>query len=407
MGRVTRDADRVEAHFAALRNAIEAADGSIFSTMGDGVAAAFTSAHAAVEAAIAAQHRLVVSGLTVRMGLHTGEAERVGDDYRGRSVNRAARVMAIGHGGQILLSDITAALVRNGPNPAELIDLGTHRLRDLNDPERVWQVVDADLPQHFPMLRGLDTYSNNLPAQRSSLVGREADAARVDALLHDHRIVTLTGVGGVGKTRLALQVAADVLSRYSDVWFVGLASVADSDDVADTIARAIGAGPVLDPTTTAAALIGREPVLLLVDNCEHVVDAAALVIDTLTAACPHLTVITTSREALGIDGEHIVAVRSLDPATTAVELFEQRAASAGADLTTIGSRGDRVRVPTTRRYPTGHRTRRSSGTDLGAGQRHRGVGRPVQSVVGRTSTCPRPARHHAGDDRLVISAPRR
>jgi predicted ATPase/class 3 adenylate cyclase len=322
----------VEQHFVVLRTAVESAGGEVFATMGDGVAAAFSSAESAVNAAVVAQRQMPTIGLDVRMGIHTGEVERVDDDFRGRPVNRAARIMATGHGGQILVSDVSASLVRSGPCPVELVDLGTHRLRDLTEPERLWQVVHAELGRQFPPVRSLDTYSNNLPPQRTSLVGREHDIARVVALLDRHRIVTLTGVGGVGKTRLAVHVAADLLARFGDVWFVELASVVDPDDVADAIALTLGVGAVTDPLAAAAALLAGNDTLLVVDNCEHVVDTAAAAIDALTAACPRLVVVSTSREALGVDGEHVVAVGSLDPSTTAVELFHQRAAAAGADL---------------------------------------------------------------------------
>ncbi|MGB8861637.1 MAG: NB-ARC domain-containing protein [Ilumatobacteraceae bacterium] len=322
----------VDRHFAVLRDAVTESGGEVFATMGDGIAAAFTSAEAAVHAAIAAQREMPAVGLAVRMGIHTGEVERVDDDFRGRPVNRAARIMAVGHGGQILLSNLSASLIRSGPSPVELTDLGTHRLRDLTDPEQVWQVLHPDLESAFPTVRGLDTYSTNLPIQRSSLIGREHDVARVIGLVQRHRIVTLTGVGGVGKTRLAVQSAADLLSRFANVWFVELASVADPDDVADAIARTLGASALTDSLAAAGALLCNGRNLLVIDNCEHVVESAAEVIDALTAECHQLSVIATSREALDIDGEHVVAVRSLDSATTAVELFRQRAEAAGADL---------------------------------------------------------------------------
>jgi predicted ATPase/class 3 adenylate cyclase len=361
--------ERVERHFAALRRVVEAGGGEVFATMGDGIAAAFSSVDGAVQAAIAGQQAMSPIGLAVRMGVHTGEVERVsngtsasasagasggsagsgsaggsgstggGVDFRGRPVNRAARIMAVGHGGQILVSDITAALLRTGPSPVELIDLGARQLKDLDDPERVWQVVHPELDGHFPPVRGLDTCSNNLPVQRSSLVGRDHDVARVVGLLHQHRIVTLTGPGGVGKTRLGIQAAMEQLDRFCNVWFVELASVADPDDVADAIALAVGAAGVNDPLAAATAMLAGENTLLVLDNCEHVVDSAAAVIDALTNGCPNLAVIATSREALGIEGEHVVTVRSLDPSGSAVELFLQRATAAGADLPAIGPVG--------------------------------------------------------------------
>jgi predicted ATPase/class 3 adenylate cyclase len=322
--------DQVEQHFEVLRDAVGRHGGVVFSTMGDGIAAAFSSAGSAVDAAIDAQRAMASTGVSVRMGVHTGEVERVGDDCRGRAVNRAARIMAVGHGGQILLSDVTVALVRTGQQPVDAIDLGTHRLRDLIEPERLWQVVHPDLAASFPAVRGVEGYSNNLPVQRSSLVGREADVARIVGLVDAHRLVTLTGVGGVGKTRLALQAGAELLSHFDRVWFAELASVVDPHDVADSLVRTLGTHPGGDAVDAVIAMLGQERVLLIVDNCEHVVDVVADVVDRLTAVRPRLTVVATSREALGIDGEHVVQVRSLAP-DTAAELFVERLESAGAD----------------------------------------------------------------------------
>ena len=327
--------DRVEQHFALLRTAVDGGGGEVFATMGDGIAAAFTSVEGALAAAVAAQHGMPATGLSVRMGIHTGEVERVGDDFRGRAVNRAARIMAVGHGGQILLSDVAATLVRSRTGRAALADLGTHRLRDLTEPERVWQVVHPDLAQQFPPVRGVDTYSNNLPAQRSSLVGRDLEVQRLVAMTRRHRIVTLTGVGGVGKTRLAVHAAADLLTEFATVWFVELACVTDPDDVADTIARTVGVVGSPDPLAAAAAALVGERRLVVLDNCEHVVDRAVDAIDVLTATCPELSIVATSREVLGLDGEHVLAERSLDPSTTAGELFRQRAVAAGVDLATL------------------------------------------------------------------------
>jgi predicted ATPase len=323
---------RVEDHFAVLREAVDTTGGEVFATMGDGIAAAFSSAEAAVRAAVSAQARMGPTGLAVRMGIHTGEVEHVDDDYRGRPVNRAARIMAVGSGGQILVSDVAAALVQAGPSAVDLVDLGTHRLRDLAEPERLWQVVHPDLEQAFPAVRGVDSYTNNLPVQRSSLVGRERDVEDVVALLARFRTVTLTGVGGVGKTRLALQASADLLPQFTNVWFVELAGVADPDDVADLIARTVGAAVVTDPLEATGALMLGQRTLLVLDNCEHVVERAAEIVDELTARCPHLSVLATSREMLDVEGERVVAVAPLEPEGAAVELFRQRAAATGADL---------------------------------------------------------------------------
>jgi predicted ATPase len=327
--------DRVEQHFRVLRTCVERLGGQIFAMLGDGIAAAFTSAEAAVRSAIDAQILLQSTNVRVRMGLHTGEVDHVGDDFRGRAVNRAARIMAVGHGGQILLSDVTASLVRNGPCPVNVTDVGSHRLRDLTEPEHIWQVADDGLDDHFPPLRGVDSFTNNLPAQRSSFVGRDVDMQRVVELVNANRLVTLTGVGGVGKTRLAVQVAAELLPRFSNVWMVELASITDPDDVIDAVARTIGVGAAHDALDATIAMLSGEAALLLIDNCEHVVESAAEVLDALTIACPNLSILATSREGLGVEGEHLFMVPSLDPATTAVDLFSQRALAAGARLDTV------------------------------------------------------------------------
>ena len=363
--------ERVEQHFTALRAAVEGLGGEVFATLGDGIAAAFPSADAAVQAAIASQRLMPLIGLEVRMGIHTGEVERIGDDFRGRPVNRAARISALGHGGQILVSDVSAALVQSGPSPAELVDLGTHRLRDLADPERVWQVVHPDLTAHFPPVRGLDTFASNLPVQRSSLIGRDHDVARVVALTQQHRIVTLTGVGGVGKTRLAVQAATDLLSQASSVWFVELASVVDPGDVVDAMALTMGLGAAPEPVDAVAAMLADATTLLVVDNCEHVVDSAAEVIDRLTSECPDLRVIATSREALGIEGEHVVAVRSLDGADGRRALPAPGRRRGGRSRLDAGHDG-RARLSPARLHPAGHRAGGGPGRLAGvAGHRER------------------------------------
>lgn len=326
---------RVERHFQLLRGAVRHWAGETFATMGDGIAAAFTSVEGAVQAAISAQRDMPPIGLSVRMGIHTGEIERIGDDFCGRPLNRAARIMGVGHGGQILLSDVSAALLRSGATQVELADLGTHRLRDLAEPERVWQVVHSALGRHFPPVRGVDDFVHNLPAQRSSMVGRDPDVRRVIALMRGHRVVTLTGVGGVGKTRLALRASADLLSEFAAVWFVELAGLGDPGDVPDVIARTVGARPAVDPLASAAATLLGQRTLLVLDNCEHVVDGAAWAIEVLTKSCPDLRVLATSREVLGLEGEHVLGVCPLDPETSAGELFRQRAAAAGVDLVTL------------------------------------------------------------------------
>jgi class 3 adenylate cyclase len=231
----------VSCHDELLRAVIEDWGGRIFSTMGDGVAAVFPSAHAALRAALAAQERLAQQAwatpepVRVRMGLHTGEAEWRDGDYFGTVVNRAARLIAIGHGGQVLCSSTTADLV--GDAQLRLTDLGEHRLRDLDRPMHVFQVGAGS----FPALGSLDGRPGNLPGQVTSFVGRQAEVAELVGVVGAHRLVTLTGPGGVGKTRLALQVAAELAGAFGDgVWLVELAPVGDPGAAADALATALG-----------------------------------------------------------------------------------------------------------------------------------------------------------------------
>jgi len=324
--------DLVEAHFEVLRDAVTAEHGVVFASMGDGIAAAFDSAGGAARAAIAAQREFVHRGVAVRMGLHTGEVLRVGDDFRGRTLNRAARITATGHGGQILLSGVTAHFVRTGPEPVALAELGLHRLRDLAEPERLWQVVDPLLPNDLPPLRSLDAFPNNLPVQRSEFVGREREVDHIVRSIDRHHIVTLIGPGGVGKTRLALQAAAEQSTTTDTSWFVSLERVDGADDVLRTIAAATGVDAASKPIDALALAFGARRVLLVIDNCEHVIDAAAAAIGQLTNVCRDVRVVATSREALAVDGEFVVPVRPLDPNGDGLELFELRARALGAPI---------------------------------------------------------------------------
>jgi predicted ATPase/class 3 adenylate cyclase len=320
------------AHDKVLRTAIEAHDGFLFSHTGDGVAAAFASPMSAVNAAIDAQRELQ---LPVRMGLATGEAElRVGD-YFGTVLNRAARVMAAGHGGQILLADSTAVLLSG----VDLVDLGPRRLRDLPTPVGVFQVRAPGLRAEFPPLRALDTSPGNLRRAATSFVGRESEVAEVQAAVRAHRLVTLTGVGGVGKTRLALEVAARLADEFPDgVWFFDLAAVADPAAVPDAVAAVLGiiqqpGKSVAD--SVAAALEGRVR-LLVFDNCEHVVDSVADLVEAILAASATVTILATSREGVGVSDEQLWRVPSLDvnsgTESAAVNLFVDRAHSVVSDF---------------------------------------------------------------------------
>jgi predicted ATPase/class 3 adenylate cyclase len=319
-------------HDAILRTAIECHDGAVFKTVGDAFCAAFALAADAVNAALAAQRALVTEAagsrqpatgdsadgpaagsrlpapLHVRMAIHTGGAEQRDGDYFGQPLNRVARLLAAGHGGQVLLSDAAAALVRYSlPESVGLRDLGAHRLRDLIGAEHVFQLVAPGLATEFLPLRTLDTHPNNLPVQRTPLIGREREIAAVTDTLRraDVGVLTLTGPGGTGKTRLALQAGADLLDDFADgVYFVALAPVSDSTLVAATIAQTLGVrdGEGRSPGEAIQDFLRDRQMLLVLDNFEQIVAAAPLISDLL-AACPRLTVLVTSRVVLHLHEE--------------------------------------------------------------------------------------------------------
>ena len=320
-------------HDTILRDAVEAAHGQVVKSTGDGIHAVFATARDALDAAVAIQLALSeehfggIGPLRVRMGAHTCEAEYRDGDYYGSEVNRAARLMGVAHGGQIVVSSVTSGLVRDGT--VELIDLGEHRLRDLASAERVFQLTHPGLLVGFPPLRSLEAFAGNLPLQLTSFVGREVDVKTIEGILAEHRLVTLTGVGGVGKTRLATQVAAELLDQYRDgAWLVELASV-DSQRVVDSIAGTLRVEVQPGRTVEASlmdALRSRE-VLLVVDNCEHVVREVRRVVGMILAEAPSVSVLATSREGLRVSGEQLFSVPSLDEGA-AFMLFVERARAA-------------------------------------------------------------------------------
>jgi predicted ATPase len=341
-------------HDRILEDAVAGHGGRVFSRSGDGLAAAFATAADALSAAVAAQQGLIdeswdASGpLRVRMGVHSGAADERHGDYLGPTLNRAARLMAAAHGGQVVCSLATAELA--GVAMSEdvgLVDLGEHRLRDLARAEHVFQVTHPTLPSQIKPLRSLDAYPSNLPIQISAFIGRERQLEKVNAALGESRIVTLTGVGGVGKTRLAVQSAADLLPQYRDgAWLVELAAAVDPDDLVEVTAAALDVperqGQSLSATLTD--FLRAKRVLLVLDNCEHLLDAVASFVEGVVSRCPHVAVLATSREGLGVDGERILAVPSLgvpednsDPPAVsdaaAVRLFVERASEAKAGFT--------------------------------------------------------------------------
>jgi predicted ATPase/class 3 adenylate cyclase len=308
-------------HDILMRGAIEAQGGYIFKTVGDAFCAAFAHASDAISACISAQRALcaedfsAVGGLRVRCALHTGEAVERDSDYFGPTVNRAARLMSIGHGGQVLISGATRDLAHGDlPAGAMLVDLGLRHLHDLTEPEHVWQLSIAGLPAEFPSLFSLDELPNNVPIQRSSFVGRERDVAKVKELLERHRLLTLVGSGGVGKTRLAIQTAADLLHRYPDgVWFVDLAPIGDPELVASVVAQAIGMSQRQDRRVGEAIpeWLRRKKLLLILDNCEHVIEPLAALAAAILSTAQDVRIVATSRQGLNISGEAVHRLPSL------------------------------------------------------------------------------------------------
>jgi predicted ATPase/class 3 adenylate cyclase/Tfp pilus assembly protein PilF len=309
-----RYADVLEEHKRLLRDAFAKGSGQEIETQGDAILVAFPRARDAIAAAVAAQRAFTRYAWPqdvsprVRMGLHTGEPLSGTFGYVGLDVHRAARICGAGHGGQILLSDVTQALVANDlPAGVSLRDLGEHRLKDLADPQRLFQVTGADLLADFPQLRAIGSVlHHNLPSQLTSFIGREREIADVKAMLASGRLVTLTGVGGSGKTRLALRVGDDLLGERPDgVWLVELASLTDGALVTQAVATALGVPEQLGQALfkTLTDYLRPKSLLLLLDNCEHLLAACAQLTDVLLRGCPNLRILATSREGLGIAGE--------------------------------------------------------------------------------------------------------
>ncbi|HVK02642.1 MAG TPA: NB-ARC domain-containing protein, partial [Armatimonadaceae bacterium] len=315
---------------------------SVFARASDAVAAACD-----FQRALRAEHWPDPISLRVRMALHTGEANLRDNDYYGSSVNRCARLRAIARGGQVLLSGATVALVRGEMPPGVGVKhLGEHRLRDLEYPEQVYQLLHPDLPDDFGHLLSLDTLPNNLPQQLTSFIGREAEITDVESQLSPtrrNRILTITGPGGCGKTRLALQVAANVLDGFPDgVWWVDLGRVTDPAFVPREVAIALGLReePNIPLRETLANWLKDRHVLLVLDNCEHLLDACSTLSQELLMACPWLRILASSREVMGVSGETVYRVPLLSlpdpdhlpPPTDlgdyeAVQLFVERAAA--------------------------------------------------------------------------------
>jgi predicted ATPase/class 3 adenylate cyclase len=345
-------------HDRLLRTAIEANGGIVIKTTGDGILARFDDPVAAVEAGLAGQRALggatwgETGPLRVRMALHSGEAEERDGDFFGPALNRVARILAIAYGNQIVCSAVAAVLAGERlPPTIELVDLGSHRLRDIDRPEQIYQVVVDDLPRTFPPLRSLSTRRSNLPVQLTSFVGRDRELAEVATLLERHRLVTLIGTGGTGKTRLMLESADRLRDRFEDgVWLAELAPLGDPSQIPSEVARALGAPetPGVPAVATVTAFVADKDLLLLLDNAEHLVDGTARLAERLLGIAPGLRILTTSREALAVPGEAVLQLQSLScppdaraghvvtdddvdldgaAATEAVRLFADRAAA--------------------------------------------------------------------------------
>jgi predicted ATPase/class 3 adenylate cyclase len=340
-------------HDELIESQVARFGGSVVRPRGEGDSrfCVFTRASDAVAAAAAVQIAFNEEPwkwpFAVRVALHTGEAELRDGDYYGSAVNRCARIRAVAHGGQTLISSATEELVRDAlPEGATLRDLGGHRLRDLSAPVHLFQVCHPALRDGFPRLNSLDANANNLPVQLTSFVGRESDVGDIRDLVDKNRLVTLTGAAGCGKTRLALQAAAELVHSFPDgAWFVDLAPLADPAVVPDAIARTLGLQQEEGKELMATVIdsLSARHLLLVLDNCEHLLSASAGAVNEILLSCPHVSVLATGREALGVGGETTWRVPSLSlPTDTddlaalaeseASNLFIERARSASSTL---------------------------------------------------------------------------
>lgn len=340
-------------HHTILQAAMDAHHGYVFQIIGDAFCVAFHTASDGLKAAAEAQRNLQCEDwgetpIKVRMGLHTGSAELHGADYRGYlTMAKVQRVMSVAYGGQVLVSNSSAELLQDGlPAEVTLRDMKEHRLKGLPGTEHLWQMVTPDLPQDFPPLQSAAEIPNNLPVQLTSFVGRGKEIDQIKNRLEKNRLVTLTGSGGVGKTRLSVQVAFELLSEFPNgVWLVELAPITDPVLVTRAICTALdvtpqGNTPVLNVLTD---YLKHKKLLLVLDNCEHLIDACAKLCDLLLHTCPNLRILASSREALGTDGENAYHVPSLSlpeaksafsdlEKSEAVKLFAERAVSVVSDF---------------------------------------------------------------------------
>ncbi len=403
-------------------------------TQGDGFFAASTSPRACVRAVLemqrefAARHWPGGEQVRVRMGVHSGEASETATGLVGFDIHLAARLAGVAHGGQVVLSSSAAALVRDFlPVGASLRDLGLHRLKDLERPEQIYQLQAAGLRSEFPPLRSLDNrvLLNNLPAQPARFVGRERELSELRRLVEDSRLVTLTGPGGAGKTRLAVQLAAQLLDGSADgVWLVELAPVSNEDAVASTILDVLGMATRSgqSPFDILVTGLASQRALIVLDNCEHLIGACAKVADAILRRCPEIRLLATSREPLGIAGEAIYRVPSMSlpdedddtgevdlRGSDALALFVERAVAQG-----VGFVLDRASAPLVAEI-----CRRLDGMPLAielaasrlratlAGRSQQSARPAVPASDGRQSERPSPPADVAGDGGLVVLAAHR
>jgi len=342
-------------HDSLLREVIEIHRGQVVKTTGDGFHAIFGSPTDGIAAALAGQQAIVAENWPekigqprVRMGLHTGESQSRDGDYYGPEINRAARIMGIGHGGQVLVSEVCAALLKGHlPQQATLEDLGMHRLKGVTSPERIFQLQHPRLEIQFPPLKSLTSYPHNLPIQVTSFIGRDHELADVKNLLDQTHLLTLLGPGGTGKTRLMLQAAEDLIDQFPDgIWLVELAPVTDPDLIPDQVANVLRLReqPGRSMLDSLVTFLRRKELLLLLDNVEHLVHKSAELTEQLIKNCPKVKILITGREALFISGETTLQIPSLslpegeeqnlDSLLTseAVQLFAARAQEVNPDF---------------------------------------------------------------------------
>ncbi len=342
-------------HDELLRAAFETNSGRFVKTTGDGFHVVFESPSDGIAAALAGQELIAaeawpqeIGTLRVRMGLHSGESQARDHDFYGQELNRAARVMGIGHGGQVLVSGTTATLLRGRlPDGAELIDLGLHHLKGISDPEQVYQLAHPSLKTEFPPLQSSVSTPHNLPIQLTTFIGRRRELEEVKRLIESNRLLTLIGPAGTGKTRLMLQAAADLVEQFPDgVWLIELAPLTNPELVTEKISGVLGVRgqPDRSLADSLALYLRRKVILLLLDNAEHLIEASAELAELLLTSCPQVKILVTSREPLTIDGEMLFQVPTLSfpaeggvtkadlEASEAVQLLLERARTVHPDF---------------------------------------------------------------------------